>query len=280
MQIISGINQIREILEGERSRGRSIGFVPTMGFFHHGHMSLMKKAKEENHVALVSIFVNPTQFGQGEDLDKYPRDLERDAEIAEQLGIDYLFTPQAAEIYPPGYQSYVDVEELSRGLCGEARPGHFKGVATVVLKLLNIVVPDKAYFGLKDYQQYRVIEKMVTDLNLQVEIEGLPTVRDDDGLAASSRNSYLTYDEREQAQVLYQSLIKAKENFEKGTIKAADIVAMMREIIDKRPLVQLEYIQIIDKTTLKSVEAMKQNSTLIALATKVGKTRLIDNLEL
>jgi len=280
MQITSGINHAREVLGTERAKGRSIGFVPTMGYFHHGHMSLMKKAKEQNDVVVVSIFVNPTQFSQGEDLGSYPRDMERDAEIAEQIGVDFLFAPEPSDIYPPGYQTHVEVGELSQGLCGRARPGHFRGVATVVLKLFNIVEPDKAYFGLKDYQQYRVIERMVGDLNLKVELECLPTVRDDDGLAASSRNSYLTYDEREQAQVLYQSLIKAKEHFEKGTTKAADIVAMMGEIIDKRPLVQLEYIQIMDKLTLKTVETVEKDKTLIALAAKAGKARLIDNIEL
>lgn len=280
MQIIGEISEIGKKLHEERLQNCSIGFVPTMGFFHHGHMALMKKAREENNVVVVSIFVNPTQFGEGEDLESYPQDLERDSEIAEQLGVDYLFTPAANQIYTADYQTFVEVEKLSRPLCGKARPGHFKGVATVVLKLFNIIDPDRAYFGLKDYQQYRLVERMVLDLNLRVEIKAVPTVRDEDGLAASSRNSYLTYDEREEAAVLFRALNKAKELYEKGTNSSADLISGALDMINKRPLVQLEYMEIVERKTLQPIEKVVKNNTLIAIAAKVGKARLIDNIEI
>ncbi len=280
MDIITTITEIKKRLAEERQAGKTIGFVPTMGYLHHGHEALMRKARSENDVVVLSIFVNPTQFGQSEDFSAYPKNIEKDLSIAQNNQVDYLFTPQASDIYPQGYKTFVEVEGLSDILCGQSRSGHFKGVATIVAKLFNIVKPDKAYFGLKDYQQFRVIEKMGQDLNFGVSLVPVGTIRDNDGLAASSRNSYLTYDEREQATVLYKSLIKAKELFEKGMVAAGDIVAQMREMIDKRPLVELEYIHIVDKVKLEQIDKLKEGSTLIAIAAKVGKARLIDNIEI
>lgn len=280
METITGISEIKEKLKAVRRQGNTVGFVPTMGYFHHGHEALIKKAREENDIVVISIYVNPTQFGPKEDFQSYPKDMQRDSEIASDLGVDYLFTPDTNEVYPDNYLTYVEVEKMSQVLCGKNRPAHFKGVATIVLKLLNIVQPNKAYFGLKDYQQFRIIEKMLDDLNLDIQLVAIPTVRDNDGIAASSRNAYLSYDEREQATCLFQALSEAREAFERGTESAADLIAVIQQIIDKRPLVQLEYIHVIDKQNLDPLDKVLKDKTLIALAAQVGKARLIDNIEI
>lgn len=278
MKIITGISEIKDLMRKERSKGRIIGFVPTMGYFHHGHEALMQKARQENDVLVISVFVNPCQFSANEDFDSYPRDSERDSEIAQRNKTDYLFAPRQDEIYPVDFQTSVKVGKLEKLLCGKSRTGHFKGVATIVLKLFNIIQPDRAYFGLKDYQQFRVIERMVKDLNLQIILRPVDTVRDEDGLAASSRNSYLTYDEREQATVIYESLVKAQVLFRSGISNSSDIINEMKAVIDKRPLVKIEYIDVVDKNNLESLDKIKKGQTLIALAAKVGKARLIDNI--
>ncbi len=279
MQKITKIKDIRRELAEERKKGRSIGFVPTMGYFHHGHISLMEKAKSENDIVVVSIFVNPTQFSPEEDYESYPRDLDKDSKIANDAGVDYIFDPNSDEMYPHGFQTSVDVEKLSKLLCGKKRVSHFQGVTTIVLKLFNIVEPDRIYFGLKDYQQFRIIERMVADLNIEIELRALPTVRDEDGLATSSRNSYLTYDEREQATVLYEALTKASKLFEDGNTNAKDLVLKMTKMLDKRPLIQLEYIEIVDKYSFEPIETVQEGKTLIAITAKTGKARLIDNIE-
>ncbi len=240
----------------------------------------MEKAKKENDVVIVSIFVNPTQFGEGEDYEDYPRDQKRDSEIAEQSGAHYLFAPEESELYGSDFNTYIEVGSLGEVLCGKTRTPHFKGVATIVTKLFNIVGPDSAYFGKKDYQQLRVIEKMVQDLNMPVKVEAVETVRDEDGLAVSSRNAYLGYDEREQATVLYQALSKVEEMVQAGNDSTAELEDVVRKMIDKRPLVQLEYIHIVDRSTLKALKKIEDGKSLAAIAANVGKARLIDNIEL
>ncbi|KKM94215.1 hypothetical protein LCGC14_1200550 [marine sediment metagenome] len=280
MQVISTIKEIKNKLLKERSAGRTIGFVPTMGAFHKGHIALMEKAKKENDVVVVSLFVNPTQFGDGEDYEDYSRDQKRDSEIAEQFGVHYLFAPEESELYGSDFDTYVQVGSLGEVLCGKKRTSHFKGVATIVTKLFNIVGPDTAYFGKKDYQQLRVIEKMVQDLNMQVIVQAVETVRDEDGLALSSRNTYLSYDEREQAMVLYQALSKVKEMVQDGNDSTAELEDAVCKMMDKRPLVQLEYIHIVDRSTLKAIKKIEDGKSLAAIAANVGKARLIDNIEL
>jgi len=265
------------IAESLRKTGRSIGFVPTMGYLHQGHLSLLKRARAENDVVVISVFVNPTQFGAGEDFERYPRDMERDTSMAESAGVDYFFAPPVSEMYPEGYATYVEVERLTKGLCGASRPGHFRGVATVVAKLFNIVKPHRAYFGKKDFQQLKVIERMAKDLNFNVEIVGCPTVREPDGLAVSSRNVYLSAEERRSALSLYRALCLARDLVEKGEKDPKVIVERMREFILSHPHVRkIDYIEIVDSETLERVTEVKEG-TLIALAVFVGGARLIDN---
>lgn len=258
-------------------KGKSIGFVPTMGALHEGHLSLVRRAKDENDITVVSIFVNPTQFAPGEDYERYPRDLEGDRQKLEKLEVDYLFYPDVQSLYPQGYSTYVTVENLSDKLCGKFRPGHFRGVATVVCKLFNIVKPTRAYFGQKDYQQTLVIRRMVEDLNFDVEIIVCPTVREVDGLAMSSRNLYLNEKERQAATILYRSLKEAEKvlKLQQSPQKAKE---KMMEILKSEPLItEIQYAGVYDPLTLQEIE-QKNNRYLIALAVKIGQTRLIDNL--
>ncbi|AZR74656.1 pantoate--beta-alanine ligase [Anoxybacter fermentans] len=279
MKILKTKAEVRKEVCNARREGKTIGFVPTMGYLHKGHLSLMERAKKENDLVVVSIFVNPTQFGPNEDYATYPRDLERDAKLAESVGVDIIFVPEVDEMYPENFQSYVEVTELTQNLCGAKRPGHFRGVCTVVTKLFNIVQPDRAYFGQKDAQQAIIIKRMVKDLDFPIEIITCPIVREEDGLAMSSRNTYLNPEERKAALVLNRSLKKAKEMIEGGERDAALIQAAMIEMIEKEPLAKIDYVSIVSTTTLKPVQRLS-GPILIALAVFIGKTRLIDNIML
>ncbi|MDI6892815.1 MAG: pantoate--beta-alanine ligase [Actinomycetota bacterium] len=277
MKVINTIKELRQGLKKERQAGRTIGLVPTMGYFHEGHLELMRRAREECDVVVVSLYVNPTQFAPSEDFESYPRDFERDKKFAENVGADYLFCPSNAEIYLPNHLTYVEVEKITKRLCGASRPHHFQGVTTIVAKLFNIVMPDKAYFGQKDAQQVVVIKKMVDDLNFDLEIVVVPTVREEDDLAMSSRNTYLSDAERVEALVLSESLQHAKRLIDSGERIAQKIKDEMQELIESKPQVNLEYISICDNRTLEELSRV-QGETLIALAAKVGKARLIDNI--
>lgn len=277
MEVIRIPRIMREISKELRFKGKSIGFIPTMGALHEGHLSLIRRAKEENDIVIVSIFVNPTQFAQGEDYEKYPRDVELDKEKLEALAIDYLFLPDVNSLYPEGYSTYVVVEGLSDKLCGIFRPGHFRGVATIVCKLFNIVKPLRAYFGQKDYQQSLIIRRMVEDLNFDVEIIVCPTVREQDGLAMSSRNLYLNEKERQSATVIYKALKEGERLLNEGE-KPLDVKLKMHEILKKEPLIrEIQYAGVYDPLTLEEVKE-RQNKYLLAVALKIGDTRLIDNL--
>ena len=277
---IKSIEEMQKIAKAYKRNGKTVGFVPTMGYLHEGHVSLIRCAKKENDIVVVSIFVNPLQFGKNEDLDKYPRDMKRDLTICNNEGVDMVFTPSYEEMYPEGFQTYVIVEELTKGLCGDYRPGHFKGVTTVVAKLFNIVKPDRAYFGKKDYQQFKVIQRMVKDLNMDIEVIGCPLIREKDGLAMSSRNKYLSPEERQSALSLSQALFKAKETFEKGERNPETLKQIIEDIILSQPKVrEIQYIEIIDPETLKPKDKLEKGD-VIAIAVFVGDTRLIDNIEL
>ncbi len=278
--LIKSIEEMKKVIKKEKQIGKSVGFVPTMGYLHEGHISLIRCSKKDNNITVVSIFVNPIQFGENEDLDRYPRDIERDYKICMEEGVDYVFYPSYEEMYPEDFSTYVEVKGLTEGLCGAFRPGHFRGVTTVVTKLFNIVNPDRAYFGKKDYQQYRVIKKMVSDLNMDVEVIGCPLIREKDGLAMSSRNKYLSKEERESSLSLSKALFKAKEMFENGEKDPQKIKKMIEEIILSYPLVkEIQYIEIVDPETLKPKKRLEKGD-IIALAVYVGNTRLIDNIEL
>ncbi|OGF12425.1 MAG: pantoate--beta-alanine ligase [Candidatus Edwardsbacteria bacterium GWE2_54_12] len=278
MKIIKTIKQVRQIIALQKKQGKRIGFVPTMGALHEGHLSLIRMAKKHSDFVVVSIFVNPTQFGPKEDFKKYPRDLKKDAALCQSAGADLIFSPSPEEIYPKGFSTYIDVEGLTQGLCGVSRPGHFRGVATVVAKLFNIVQPDAAVFGQKDAQQLAVIRRMTADLDLPVKIIGAPIVREGDGLAMSSRNAYLTLEERAEAPTLYRALLKAKALADSGQRTAGRIKGEIKKILYRdAPLAEIDYIEIVDNETLKPVKQIKKN-TLIALAVKLPNARLIDNL--
>lgn len=276
MLILRTVDEVRQWTRAQRTAGRAVHFVPTMGYFHEGHLSLMRRAQADGGAVIVSIFVNPLQFGAGEDLDRYPRDFERDRQMAESVGVEAIFYPEVSEMYPAGYQTEVRVKELSKPLCGKSRPGHFEGVATVVLKLFNIVSPDRAYFGMKDYQQLRVIQQMTRDLNLPVEIVPCPIVREPDGLAMSSRNVYLTPEERAAATVLYRSLQWAQAQVDAGERDATRLRAGVYERIAAEPLARIDYVEAVDAESLQPVERIER-PTLIAVAVFFGKARLIDN---
>ncbi|GFP35783.1 pantoate--beta-alanine ligase [Candidatus Hakubella thermalkaliphila] len=277
MKVISTIKELRAELSKERQEGKTIGLIPTMGYFHQGHLELMRRAREECAVVVVSLYVNPTQFAPSEDFESYPRDFERDKRLAENVGVDYLFCPSNAEMYLSDHLTYVEVEKITNKLCGASRPHHFKGVTTVVANLFNIVKPDKAYVGQKDAQQVVVIRKMVKDLNFDLEIVVVPTAREEDGLAMSSRNTYLSAVEREEALVLSKSLQHAKELIDSGERIAQKIKEEMQKLIKSKPHVNLEYISICDNKTLEELSRI-EGETLIALAAKAGKARLIDNI--
>jgi len=268
---------MRDLVERTRAAGRLVGLVPTMGFFHEGHLELMRRARTECGVVVVTLFVNPTQFGPSEDYDAYPRDFERDSALAEAVGVDYLFSLEAEEMYPEGFQTTVSVKELSEVMCGEDRPGHFDGVATVVAKLFNIIPAHRAYFGQKDAQQLLVIRRMARDLNFPIEIIAVPTVREEDGLAMSSRNSYLSPEERLAATVLYRSLEAAASLIESGENSTGVIREEMEQVISTEPLVNLEYVTICDNIYLQPLSELS-GEVLLALAARVGRARLIDNM--
>jgi pantoate--beta-alanine ligase len=260
-----------------RRSGKKIGFVPTMGYLHEGHLSLIRRAGQLSQVVVASIFVNPTQFGPQEDLENYPRDLSRDTQLSHQAGCDVLFVPSTEEMYPQGYCTYVQVENLTETLCGAARPGHFRGVATVVAKLFNIVRPHLAVFGQKDAQQAFVIRRMVRDLNQDLEIVIAPTVREPDGLAMSSRNEYLTPQERAQATILYSALEWARSRIEAGERQAEALIAGMTQMIADKETAGIDYISVVDVEKLQPVKKL-EGEVLVALAVKFGRARLIDNL--
>ncbi len=276
MKTVRSINSIRTLLETPRKRGRRIGFVPTMGAFHKGHISLIEKADKENDIVVVSVFVNPAQFGPKEDYARYPREIKQDRQKAKNAGCDILFYPDAVSMYPQGYKTYVEVDELSGLMCGKSRPGHFKGVATVCAKLFNIIMPDTAYFGKKDFQQAVIIKRMAGDLNMHLKIKMLPIVRQGSGLAMSSRNRYLSLKQKEDAALIYRSLKNAEKMIRSGVKDVSKIKSDIRSML-RRPGIKIDYISIASPVTLKQVKFIS-GDTLIALAVKVGSTRLIDNV--
>lgn len=275
MKIVSTVEEVRSQVKKWRKEGCTVGFVPTMGYLHEGHMSLIDAAGENDKV-VVSVFVNPMQFGPNEDLASYPRDLEHDAKLCEEHGVDLIFHPTPEEMYGDNFYTYVDMNTLTQELCGLSRPVHFRGVCTVVAKLFNIVTPDKAYFGQKDAQQLAIIKRMVKDLNMPLTIVGCPIIREEDGLAKSSRNTYLSPEERKAALVLSRSIFLGKELVENGECDCAKIVATMTAEIEKEPLAKIDYVKIVDLGTMQQVEKIK-GGILTAIAVYIGKTRLIDN---
>lgn len=277
MEIISEIRRMKAVSRELKRENKTIGFVPTMGYLHEGHLSLVREAKRQAEVVVVSIFVNPIQFGPQEDFNRYPRDFKRDQSLLEEERVDYLFYPDVNEMYPRGYKTYVEVRDLQDRLCGKSRPGHFRGVSTVVLKLFNIIQPDVVFFGWKDAQQFLILKKMVDDLNLDTSIVALPIVRDDDGLALSSRNSYLNAEERKAALVLNSSLKEAVKMVESGERRADVIISRVKAMIENEPLARIDYVEIVELENLLSVKRIK-GKALIALAVFVGKARLIDNI--
>jgi len=277
MQVYRSVRSLAKKVSEIKKRNKTIGLVPTMGFLHEGHASLVRKARKDTDYVIVSIFVNPSQFGPKEDFKKYPRDLKRDLDICKIEGADIIFVPKPKDMYPDGYSTYVSVEGITEKLCGASRPGHFRGVATVVVKLFNIAMPDIAYFGQKDAQQAIVIKKMAEDLNMDVDVKIMPIVREKDGLAMSSRNAYLSSGERIQAASLYKALRLAKRLFDHGERNSAKIISRMREIIGKEPDAKIDYIAIVDTKELKAVKKISGRA-LAAVAARVGNTRLIDNV--
>ena len=276
MQVFNTVSGLRIYLAAHRAAGKRIGLVPTMGYLHAGHLSLVQAARHECDVVVMSIFVNPKQFGPQEDFATYPRDMEGDLRQAREAGVDAVFTPTVAEMYPPGFLTEVSVHELTAPLCGASRPGHFNGVTTVVAKLFNIVGPDRAYFGQKDYQQVLVIRKMATDLCMPLTVVTCPTVRESDGLAMSSRNAYLTPAERQAALVLWRALRLAEERLAQGEREGTRLAATLRDFIAQEPLARIDYVAVADPDTLQEVEQLS-GTALVALAVYIGKTRLIDN---
>ncbi len=262
-----------------RDDHKTIAFVPTMGFLHAGHLALMRTGREHSDILVVSIFVNPTQFGPGEDLEAYPRDLERDLDLLEEIGADIVFTPEPNDIYTPGFQTYISLENLPNRLCGLSRPTHFRGVATVVARLFNIVQPHTAVFGQKDYQQYVIIKRMVKDLGFDIQVIGAPTVREPDGLALSSRNAYLNPTQRESAPCLYRAMTRAARMVAEGILDAREIIDRATAFIEGHAEMQIDYITIVDPETLEDVSRIDR-PVQMALAVKIGKTRLIDNLQI
>ena len=276
MAVVRDPDRLQALMNKARRKGLRIGFVPTMGYLHKGHASLIRAAREQSDIVVLSIFVNPTQFGPDEDLDKYPRDMERDERIAMAEGVDYIYYPEPDTMYDSGYQTYVTVEKISRLYCGESRPVHFRGVATVCTKLFNIVLPHKAFFGRKDYQQCALIKRMVKDLNMNLEIVVMPTVREDDGLAKSSRNAYLEPEQRKQAPCLREALLIAGDMAAAGETDAKKIVAAMSRHIESKPAARIDYVSVADTETLEELDTITGRAVAL-LAVFFGQTRLIDN---
>ncbi len=276
MEIIASPQEMQQWSERARRRGEKIAFVPTMGFLHEGHLTLMREGRKQASVLASSLFVNPTQFGPNEDFSRYPRNFEGDCALMRSVPVDVLFAPEPEAMYPPGSQTFVEATEVTRGLCGDHRPGHFRGVTTVVAKLFNIVKPHVALFGEKDYQQLRAIERMVKDLNFDLEIVPVATVREPDGLAMSSRNAYLKPDEREKALALSRALKAAGGCFNAGSREPAQIVQAARAVLENTPGVRVEYVEAVDAQTLQPC-AMIDSPVVVAIAAQVGATRLIDN---
>lgn len=276
MLIANTIKEVREVTSSWRKQELSIGLVPTMGFIHDGHKSLMERARIENEKVVVSIFVNPLQFGPAEDYEKYPRDLEHDKKVCKEAGIDLIFVPTVSEMYPSRNFAYVDIEELGNGLCGAKRPGHFRGVCTVVSKLFNIVLPDRAYFGEKDAQQLAIIKRMVKDLNFDIDIVACPTVREPDGLAMSSRNSYLSSEERKAALTISKSLKLAKAALSGNEKNADSIKKIVCDELSRERLIRIDYVDVVNPDTLEPITQI-DGPVLVAVAAFVGRTRLIDN---
>lgn len=277
MEILRTISEVRNVVSGAKREGKRIGFVPTMGALHEGHMSLVEEAKKRSGLVIVSIFVNPTQFGPGEDLDKYPRTLDSDLEKCRLEGVDVVFAPAADEMYPEKNLTWVKVDKITEGLCGDSRPGHFRGVCTVCTKLFNIVQPDAACFGQKDAQQAAVIKRMVRDLNMPLEIVVCPTVREADGLAVSSRNAYLSRQHRLDASLLYKSLKAAETLITQGEKDVDKVVCKIRNVLSEKNSIEVEYINVVDLKTLEPVERI-EGENLVAVAVKIDSTRLIDNI--
>ena len=276
MQIVTTVKEIKEIIKNWKGEGKTIGFVPTMGYLHEGHGSLITAARNQNDKVVVSIFVNPMQFGPKEDLASYPRDLKKDSTFCESLGADLIFHPEPEEMYHKNFSSYVDMSVLTEELCGLSRPVHFRGVCTVVNKLFNIVQPDKAYFGQKDAQQLAVIRHMTEDLNMNVEVIGCPIIREEDGLAKSSRNTYLSKEERRGALILSKSIFMGQKLVKKGMTDAGELVEKMKAVIETEPLARIDYVKAVDGLTMQQVDTIKA-PVLVAIAVYIGKTRLIDN---
>lgn len=276
MKIVETVAEVREQVRTWRQEGLSVGLVPTMGYLHEGHQSLIDRAVADNDRVVVSVFVNPMQFGVGEDLESYPRDMDRDAAICEKAGASLIFHPEPSEMYPEDFSSFVDMSTLTGGLCGKSRPIHFRGVCTVVSKLFNIVTPDRAYFGQKDAQQLAVIRHMVSDLSYGIEIVGCPIVREEDGLAKSSRNTYLNPEERQAALVLSRSLAAGKSLLENGETSAEKIRQEIIRQIETEALAKIDYVEVVNWRNLEPVE-MVDSPVLVAIAVYIGKTRLIDN---
>jgi pantoate--beta-alanine ligase len=276
MKIITSIEEMQQTSRSLKQAGKSIAFVPTMGYLHEGHASLLTEGRKQGDILVLSIFVNPIQFGPSEDLDHYPRDLERDSRLARECGVDIIFTPAASEMYPRGFQTSVSVHDLALPLCGANRPGHFDGVATVVTKLFNIVMPDRAFFGCKDFQQLAVIKRMVADLSMPVRVIGLPIIREADGLAMSSRNAYLSAQERRSALCLSRAIALVRSRYAGGERSTQILASQAFEIIGQEPLAEIDYLEFRNTATLEPVE-LADNDTLLALAVRIGKTRLIDN---
>ena len=278
MEIITAVEAMKTGSREWRSKGKTIVLVPTMGCFHEGHLSLIREGRRQGDILVVSLFVNPTQFAPSEDFDAYPRDFERDRRLAEQIGVDVIFCPDNNEMYPSGYKTYIEVSELGRKLCGVSRPTFFRGVTTVVLKLFTIVQPHVALFGWKDAQQFIIIQRMVEDLNLDVQLIGMPIVREPDGLAMSSRNAYLNPQERKEATVLYSALQKAQSLIGEGVTEASQLRREMETIVRSASSARIDYIDIVSLHDLQRLDHVKQGETLIALAVFIGNTRLIDNI--
>ena len=276
MKVVKTIAEVREIVKQWKKEDMSIGYVPTMGYLHEGHASLMKAARKENDKVVVSIFVNPMQFGPTEDLDSYPRDLEKDSILCEGEGVDLIFHPEPSEMYGEDFCSFTDIQGLSDALCGLSRPIHFRGVCTVLNKFFNIVAPDRAYFGQKDAQQAAIVKQFVKDLNIPVEIIRCPIIREEDGLAKSSRNTYLSETERQAALCLSKAIFLGQELVEKGEKDAKKVTDAMVELISKEPLADIEYVKAVNGLTMKNVDTIS-SPTLVAIAVRIGTTRLIDN---